>query len=280
MHSFLSITLNHQRCLDECVQHFCLVVIFLCLSETLSHRARATVMHFTVGVSFFCFCFLVCFFVVVFLSSFGHPCHILSGGTEVCASTCTCEKNLSAKHGLVEFSRGIMSIRVCVRARMCVCVCVHVRSCVCPCVCVFSLCVRVCARVYVCVPACAGARYMCASVGVQACICACAGMCSCASDRLIEYTCIILLISPPHPPTLFFFFLFFPLHRDRMRAIPNANSHVLCAVLTWHLCKKWLGFEDARMPSADRKKSDLSHTNLPGKADEENREEDTMNCRL
>ena len=29
-----------------------------------------------------------------------------------------------------------------------------------------------------------------------------------------------------------------------MRAVPNMSSHVLCAVITWHFCKKSLGFDD------------------------------------
>ena len=64
-----------------------------------------------------------------------------------------------------------------------------------------------------------------------------------------------------------------------MRAIPNANSHVLCAVLTWHLCKKGLGFEDSK-PAASDHKAPLPPTSEPGKADEDNTEGDTMNSRL
>ncbi|KAK7504817.1 hypothetical protein BaRGS_00003845 [Batillaria attramentaria] len=52
---------------------------------------------------------------------------------------------------------------------------------------------------------------------------------------------------------------------DRMRAVPNMVSHVLCGVLTWHLCKASLGFE--RRQSVLEPHEDVVNMGMKPKAD-------------
>ncbi|KAL8617645.1 hypothetical protein ACOMHN_047891 [Nucella lapillus] len=74
-------------------------------------------------------------------------------------------------------------------------------------------------------------------------------------------TILMILSSLEIPPANLGIIIALEWFSDRMRAVPNMSSHVLCAVVTWHFCRKSLGFDQP--PTSETEVRVDTHNGLP-----------------
>ncbi|XP_076442032.1 excitatory amino acid transporter-like isoform X2 [Babylonia areolata] len=84
-------------------------------------------------------------------------------------------------------------------------------------------------------------------------------------------TILMILSSLDIPPANLGIIIALEWFSDRMRAVPNMSSHVLCAVITWHFCRKSLGFDQQ---GAAPDLTELQHNRPPSAGDIEKPTED------